>query len=63
MSAVIESTDPVARLYLAAEGMRHLAATLPEKEGGLAKLMEMLGREVHECATVIDDDSPPKADG
>jgi hypothetical protein len=59
MSAAIQ-TDPVSRLYLAAEGMRHLAATLPEEDGGLARLMDMLGREVRSCAEQLDDEVPPE---
>ncbi len=62
MSAVIQSPDPVQRLYLAAEAMRHLAVTLPEADGGLARLVDMLGQEVQECATIIDDDGGAAAE-
>ena len=60
MSAAIQTPDPVVRLLLAAEGMRHLAATLPEENGGLARLMDMLGKEVQTCAEQLDGDAPPE---
>jgi hypothetical protein len=62
MSAVIESTDPVARLYITAEALRHLAATLPIEQGGLAHMLGSLAKDVRDFTAVIDDDLPPKAD-
>jgi len=47
--------DTIQRLYCAAEALRHLAANLPEDNGGLAFLIGMVGEDVQASARQLDN--------
>ena len=55
MSSSFPETDPVNRLYLAAESLTFLASGLPEESGGFANLLSTLAHTITACTDEISD--------
>lgn len=49
------TTDALLKLYLVAEALEHIARYLPERSGGLAYILQGLGKDVHRLTASIDD--------
>ena len=48
--------DPIHQIYLIAEGIKHLAHTLPEKEIGLSYLLRLVSNDARNQAEKLDGD-------
>jgi len=47
--------DPLVRIYSHAEALRTLAEQLPEEQGGLALILNLLGEDLGRCGAELDD--------
>lgn len=47
--------DPLVRIYTHAEALRTLAHQLPEEQGGLALILNLLGEDLDRCGSELDD--------
>lgn len=48
-----EEVDPIIQLFALAEALHHVAETLPETQGGLMCLLQLLGNDVEACADTL----------
>ncbi|WP_027369170.1 hypothetical protein [Desulfocurvibacter africanus] len=51
--------DPLVRIYSHAEALRTLAEQLPEEQGGLALILNLLGDDLDRCGAELDDKWKP----